>query len=171
LNFPLVIPTCPASPGYTAVTMWVPEPAAVGVYETEQPATPVVGPDVSVHVALGENVPTPLLVNVTEPVGVVGVVAVSLTEAEQLVAVPTGTDPGVHMIEVVVVCEEDGVVTLSPKDPELPPWVDVELPSPKDQVRMYGAVPPVIVATKLSFPPARRNAGLTAKLAARGPAA
>ena len=48
------------------------------------------------------NVPVLFVVNVTVPVGVVADVEVSVTVAVQVVLIPTVTDPGVHMTEVVV---------------------------------------------------------------------
>ena len=50
------------------------------------------------------NVPVPLLVKVTEPVGVVGLVEVSVTVAVQLVAWLIATLEGVHVTDVVVEC-------------------------------------------------------------------
>ena len=57
---------------------------------------------VKLQVVLGLNVPVPLLVKLTLPVGVLGVVAVSLTVAVQLVAIPVVTDAGLQLTVVVV---------------------------------------------------------------------
>ncbi len=58
---------------------------------------PVDGPDD------GLKVPMPLLDNVTEPVGVVGLVAVSLTVTTHVVTALTAIEPGAQVTEVVVV--------------------------------------------------------------------
>jgi len=75
-------------------------PTAVGVYVTEQLAD---GP-APVSVQLVElKVPEPLLVKLTEPVGVLGVpVSVSVTVAVQVVEPFTGTGFGVQLTVVVV---------------------------------------------------------------------
>jgi hypothetical protein len=57
----------------------------------------------SVQVADGLKVPAPLLVNVTELVGVVGLKAVSLTVTAHVVATVAAVEPGLHVTEVVVV--------------------------------------------------------------------
>ena len=57
---------------------------------------------VKLQIVLGLNVPVPLLVKLTLPVGVLGVVAVSLTVAVQLVAIPVVTDAGLQLTVVVV---------------------------------------------------------------------
>jgi hypothetical protein len=64
------------------------------------------------------NIPVPLLVNKTEPVGVVGLVEVSVTVAVQMDGLLTVTEPGKHETEVVVVCAGGGV-TLTSKVPWL----------------------------------------------------
>ena len=75
----------------------VPEPTSVGVYITEHLPVPS-----SVHVAL-LNVPTPLLIHVTVPVGVFFVPGpVSLTVAVQVVVWSTTTLPGVQATDVAV---------------------------------------------------------------------
>lgn len=74
-------------------------PAALGVNITKQDAVAPV--PVRLHVP-ALNVPAvPLCVNVTVPVGVVGV-KVSVTVAVQLAAWPTTTVEGVHKTWVVV---------------------------------------------------------------------
>jgi len=50
---------------------------------------------------VGENVPVELVVKVTEPVGLVGDVDVSVTVAVQVLAVFTVTDEGEQAIDVV----------------------------------------------------------------------
>jgi hypothetical protein len=56
------------------------------------------------------KVPVPLLVNVTGPVGGVGVVPVSVTMAVHVVAVLTVTEVGAQLTEVVVECGGRGVM-------------------------------------------------------------
>ena len=63
------------------------------------------------------NVPAPLLVKVTVPVGVVGVPDVSVTEAVHVVVWPIGTVLGLHERVVAVGAP---VVTVKLKLPELP---------------------------------------------------
>ena len=66
------------------------------------------------------NVPVPLLVKATVPVGALWVpVAVSVTVAVQLVGALTGTELG----EQLTLVEVDLVVTVSAKVPELAAWV------------------------------------------------
>lgn len=78
--------------------------------------------------------PTPVLAKVTVPVGVIGVVEMSVTVAEQVVGLLTLTEPGEHAIEVVVTCETVAVVAFIPYDPELLVWLEADgVPSPKFQ--------------------------------------
>lgn len=101
---------------------------------TEQVAIPGVDVAARVHEGRGDRVPTPELAKVTVPVGVIGVVEISVTVAEHAVGLLTLTEPGVHAIEVVVMREAVGVVALIPYDPELPVWLEAEVvPSPKVQ--------------------------------------
>jgi hypothetical protein len=51
----------------------------------------------------GLKVPGPLLANVTGPVGVVGLDAISLTVTAHVVTALATIEPGVHVTEVVVV--------------------------------------------------------------------
>jgi len=64
-------------------------------------------PATSVHVADGLKVPVLFVVKATVPVGVVGLVEVSITRAVQLVATLTVTEPGE---QVMLVCVECAVV-------------------------------------------------------------
>jgi len=58
---------------------------------------PAVVPAANVQLAdVGVNVPVELVVKLTEPVGVVGLVDVSVTVAVQVLAVLTVTEPGEH---------------------------------------------------------------------------
>ncbi len=76
----------------------------LGVYVTEQLATPVVADAVSVQLAAGVNVPVELVLKLTEPVGVITVPSeVSVTVAVQLVAWLTMTEEGEQAILVEVV--------------------------------------------------------------------
>ncbi len=54
------------------------------------------------QVADGLKLPVLFDVNVTLPVGVVGVVDMSITRAVQVVPVPTMTEPGMHVMLVCV---------------------------------------------------------------------
>jgi hypothetical protein len=74
-----------------------------------------------VQVLLGLNVPVPLLVNIILPVGVRGVVAVSLTVAVQLVAMPVVTDAGLQLTVVVVLSTAAETLTVL-LVPWLPEW-------------------------------------------------
>jgi hypothetical protein len=51
----------------------------------------------------GLKIPAPFVVNVTEPVGVVGLDAMSLTVTAHVVTAVAAIEPGVHVTEVVVV--------------------------------------------------------------------
>lgn len=77
---------------------------------------------VPVRVQVPVNVPVPLLENDTVPVGVVGVVDVSVTVAVQLVAWLIATLEGVHDTVVVVGCR---ALTASRNVPLLVAWVAV----------------------------------------------
>jgi len=74
----------------------------VGVYETEQLA--IFGPALADRMQLVDGLKTPelLVVKSTMPVGVVGLVEVSITLAVQLVATLMMTEPGEHVTTVVV---------------------------------------------------------------------
>ena len=63
------------------------------------------------------------VVNDTVPVGVVGVVEVSITRAVQLVAALTATEPGMHVMLVCVECAVviTGIATRL-NDPALAEW-------------------------------------------------
>jgi len=124
-------------------------------------AFPSPGPAVRVQVGDRLNVPTPFVVKVIDPVGVVGAVEGSLTVAVQLDGAFTATEPGLHVIDVVVRCELDGFVALSSNAPELPVWLP--LPSPSTQTNWYGGVPPVGAAVKLMLPPRSRLGGFQVK--------
>jgi len=64
---------------------------------TEHEAVPAVAPAARVQLAdVGVNVPVELVVKLTEPVGVVGLVELSVTVAVQVLAVLTVTEPGEH---------------------------------------------------------------------------
>jgi hypothetical protein len=97
------------SPAAEAVSVCVPVPTALGVYVTEQVA---VGPaPLKVQLA-GLNVPLPLLVKLTVPVGVIGVpVSLSVTVAVQVVGAPAGTVGGEQ--STVVAVERFVTVTMS----------------------------------------------------------
>lgn len=72
------------------------------------------------HIVI-ENVPAPLLPNVTVPVGVVApVVDVSVTVAVQVIGTLTATLAGVHETLVEVACR---ALTARRKDPLLAEWV------------------------------------------------
>jgi len=77
----------------------------VGVYVTEHVAVPVVVPAVNVQGEVA-NVPVPLVVKPTVPVGgrdkPVLIGALSVTDAVQVVADPVLTDAGMHVRVVVV---------------------------------------------------------------------
>jgi hypothetical protein len=74
-----------------AVSVWVPEPTAVGVYVTLHV------PALNVH-ELAENEPVPPLLKLTVPVGVDDVPGdVSDTDATQVLAVPTTRDAGLQL--------------------------------------------------------------------------
>ena len=69
----------------------------MGVYDMEHVVVPAVAPAVNVQLAdVGVNVPVELVVKLTEPVGVVGLVELSVTVAVQVLAVLTVTEPGEH---------------------------------------------------------------------------
>ena len=74
----------------------------LGVYVTEQVATPVVADAASVQLVAGEKVPVEFVVKVTNPVGVLGVPEVSVTVAVQLVPWFTVTSEGEQVMVVVV---------------------------------------------------------------------
>jgi len=78
-------------------------------------AVPAVVPAVSVQLAeVGLNVPVELVVKLTEPVGVVGPAAVSVTVAAQLVAWLMATDEGEQLTLVLVGCVTAAWVTVAP---------------------------------------------------------
>src|ERR1700746_1743054 len=80
----------------------VPVPNAVGVYETEQVA--VAPLPLSVQLPELPNVPLPLLVKLTLPVGLTVVPeSLSVTEAVQVVALFTLTEAGTQLTEDEVV--------------------------------------------------------------------
>ena len=60
-------------------------------------------PATSVHVAEGLKVPVEFVVKLTLPVGIVGLVEVSMTLAVQVVGVFTTTEPGEQLMFVCVV--------------------------------------------------------------------
>jgi len=60
------------------------------------------------------NVPVELVVRLTEPVGVVGPAAVSVTVAAQLVAWLMATDEGEQLTLVLVGCVTAAWVTVAP---------------------------------------------------------
>ncbi len=106
----------------------------------------------------GLKVPVPLVASVTGPVGVVGLEAISLTVTAHVVRALAGIDPGLHVTEVVVEWDEDGIVVFRPNDPDLPVWLEVDgVPSAQAQTSWYGGVPPETVAVKLTLPPARED--------------
>jgi hypothetical protein len=73
----------------------------VGVYMTKQEAAPAVVPATNVHGDV-TNVPVPLVMKLTVPVGVLEVpTSMSVTVAVHFVDVPTLTDAGKHDTEVV----------------------------------------------------------------------
>jgi hypothetical protein len=82
------------------VIRWL--PATVGVYDTVQVAMPGPLPAARVQLADGVKLPVLFVVNVTVPVGVVGLVDLSITRAVQLVAELTNTEPGRHVMLVCV---------------------------------------------------------------------
>jgi len=81
--------------------VWVPVPTALGVYVTEHDAE-LPEPESVQLVEL--NVPLPLDVKLTVPVGVVAPGLVSVTVAVQLVDWLTATVLSVQVTVVVVVC-------------------------------------------------------------------
>jgi hypothetical protein len=95
---------------------------AVGEYATWQDPVARVVPATRVQDPEELNVPVPLLANETEPVGVVGLVEVSVTVAVQMDGLLTVTEPGRQVTEVVVVCAGGGV-TLTSNVPWLVAWV------------------------------------------------
>jgi hypothetical protein len=104
----------------------------------------------------GLKVPTPLLVNVTDPVGVVGLEAMSLTVTTHVATALATIEPGEQVTEVVVVWDEDGLVVFRPNDPALPVWLEVDgVPSAQAQTSWNGGFVPDTVAMKLTLPPAR----------------
>ena len=71
---------------------------------------PAIVPAASVQLAaVGVNVPVEFVVKLTVPAGVVGLDDVSVTVAEQLVALLMVRDAGEQATEVVVVCGGAGV--------------------------------------------------------------
>ena len=111
------LPKCVASPLYVAVIVCVPVPTAVGVYVAVQLAELPAPERVQL---VGLNVPAPLLVKLTVPVGVVFVpTSVSVTVAVQLVGVPSGTLDGEQLTLVVV---ERFAFTVMVVEPLLPLW-------------------------------------------------
>lgn len=101
LKDPLLV-VCEVSPPYEPVMVCVPVPNAVGVYETEQVA--VAPPPLSVQLPELLNVPLPLLVKLTLPVGLTVVPeSLSVTEAVQVVALLTLTEAGTQLTEDEVV--------------------------------------------------------------------
>jgi len=76
-----------------------------------QKEVPMVEPGDSPQGDEGLKLPVLSLTRFTIPVGVVGLVEESVTVMVQVVVVPTFTDPGLQMMEVVVECAVDGVVT------------------------------------------------------------
>jgi hypothetical protein len=76
-----------------------------------QKEVPIVEPGDSPQGGDGPKLPELSLTRFTTPVGVVGLVEESVTVMVQVVVVPTFTDPGLQMMEVVVECAVDGVVT------------------------------------------------------------
>jgi hypothetical protein len=78
-------------------------PVTVGVYATLHVAIPRPLLAARVHDAeMGLNVPVLLVVKLIVPVGVVGLVDISMTFAVQVVAVFTGTEPGEQFTLVCV---------------------------------------------------------------------
>jgi hypothetical protein len=125
----------------------------VGVYDTLQLAVPTVAP-VRVHVVVGAKVPVELVVKLTVPVGVVGLVEVSATVAVQVVDELTCIEEGEQTIAVVVVWMVGGETVIGSH--ELLATVLLESPlyvasNPKVPVVLnvtdldVGIVPPVIV--------------------------
>jgi hypothetical protein len=89
------------SPPYEPVIRWW--PMTVGVYDMVQLAVPALVPAVRLQLpTVGEKVPVLLVAKVTVPVGVVGLVEVSVTVAVQLAAVPTVSELGEQATLVVV---------------------------------------------------------------------
>jgi hypothetical protein len=97
---------CVPDPPYDPVTVCVPDPTALGVYDTEHVLVPVLAPvpRTNVHDVPGlENPPAPLDENVTEPDGLDFVPdAVSVTVAVQVEAWASATVAGVHDTAVEV---------------------------------------------------------------------
>jgi len=82
-------------------------------------AVPAVVPAASVQLAEdGVKVPVEFVANATVPMGVLGLVEVSVTVAVQLVAVLTVTEAGEHRTLVLVRCSGTGP-TARVKVPEL----------------------------------------------------
>jgi len=101
LKDPLLV-ACAVSPPYEPPTACVPVPNAAGVYETEQVAIALL--PLSVQLPDELNVPLPLLVKLTVPLGVTVVPeSLSVTETVQLVALFTLTEFGKQLTEVEVV--------------------------------------------------------------------
>ena len=81
----------------------VPAAVPVGVYITKHDAVPVVVPAANVQGEVA-NVPVPLVLKSTVPVGVIAVpTSLSVTVTVHFVAVPMLTDAGRHATVVVVV--------------------------------------------------------------------
>jgi hypothetical protein len=81
---------------------------------------PAVVPAARVQLAaVGVNVPVEFVVKATEPVGVLGLAEVSVTDAVQLLLVPTLTELGEHVTLVVVACGGAGVAAKTKV-----PWLD-----------------------------------------------
>lgn len=70
------------------------------MYDTVQVAMPGPLPTARVQVEDGVKLPVLFVVNATVPVGVVGLVDLSITRAVQLVAALTRTEPGMHVMLV-----------------------------------------------------------------------
>ena len=78
-------------------------------------AVPAVAPAAVVQLAeIGLNVPVEFVVKLTEPVGVVGTLDVSVTVAVQLVAWLLTRDGGAQLTLVLVGCEVAAWVTVAP---------------------------------------------------------
>jgi hypothetical protein len=92
-----------------------PVPTTSGVYVNEQLAEAPLPDSVQTPAAL--NVPTPVLVKLTVPVGVVGVpVSVSETVAVQEVEVPAGRVVG-EQVRLVLVDRGSAVTRVVPSEP------------------------------------------------------
>ena len=91
----------------------------VGVYMTKHEAVPVAVPATNVQGEVA-NVPVPLVVKPTVPVGLVGVALVSVTVAVHVDADPMSTDAGRHVMAVVVRLP----VPVTVADPALVAWVE-----------------------------------------------